>query len=442
MKVSYSLLAVTPFILQIASAVYVDTKLAPKTTFLNTETLSVEAPSTTILVKREAEPRKAIVNKAWLKDESERVHGTEQETPKPWIRTIYGTVKEVVTPYVVGGVTFAAKQPETTDGLEPWISLKNDGLPKTITPKLKNGKIANGFPDVSTYFQTATTVIHHQSMLQAHNLNEDDTVEEVLMVDEDDTYVKLSPLQRCTPDYYYKKGIANMELSDPFCSPRDHEKMRVGLTYFITWYSRYFEDVENVRFHYAFVNEKSHDKGFDKRDLFSDSLKDIDTEIEELSGNIDFKGAVHGAFYSSDWVSNKNGWFSLEVDKKWLNNKVYKKVVIAMQPDNVSDEEFSILDAPHLFATFQLRERIGKNTAEMRKLQDQAGTNDDVYYVIASIPTVVLIAVLFMYLFLYLNRSHRDLSHIKKPKRSRYGNQGKYNIPIALTDIHKPGKQS
>jgi hypothetical protein len=439
MKVQVPLLTSLALLGQFTEAVFVPPKIVPKTTFTNPE-LSISEP--TNIVKRNAEPKNAIVNKVWLKEESEKLHGTTSETPKPWLRTIYGTVVEVVTPYVVGGVTFAAPQPTSTDGLEPWISIKKDGLPKTIYPKLKNGKIQNGFPDVKTYYQTATTIVHEQKDLKAHNLNEGDTIEEVKMIDEDDTYVKLSPIQRCTPDYYYNKGIAGTEKSEPFCSPGDHQKMRVGATYFLTWYTRFFKDVEKVRFHYAYVNEKAHDKGFDKRDLLDQALKNVDAEIEELSGNIDYLGDIRGAFYSSNWIDNSNGWYSLEVDKKWLRNKVYKKVVIAIQPDSIPDEDFSILDAPHLFATFQLRESVGKNTHEMRKLRDQGGSNDDAYYIIASIPTMVLIAVFGMYFFLHLNRKHRDLSHIKKPKKSRFGNQGRYNIPVAATDIRKPGKQS
>lgn len=437
MKVSSALLPLLAFGAYLTDAIIVPTK----TTFINTD--SVLSEPTSDLVKRDAEPRKAIVNKEWLKEQSEKLYGTSSsEPPKPWIRTIYGTIVEVVTPYEVGGVTFAAPQPTSTDGLEPWISIKKDGLPKTITPKSKNGRIENGFPDVKTYYQTATTVVHHQKDLQAHNLGEDASIEVVRMIDEDDTYIKLSPIQRCTPDFYYKKGIANIDSSEPFCSPHDRQKMRVGLTYFLTWYTRYFEDTEKVRFHYAYVNEKAHDKGFDKRDLMKQALKDVDTEIEELSGNLEFQGDVHGAFYSSDWIDNSNGWYPIEVDQKWLKNKVYKKVMIAIQPDSIPDDEFSILEAPHVFATFQYRESVGKNTHEMRKLRDQGGSNDDAYYIIASIPTAVLVSVLFMYFFLHLNRKHRDLSHIRKPKKSRFGNEGRYNIPMAETDVRKPKKQS
>ncbi|KAG0675271.1 hypothetical protein C6P40_002057 [Pichia californica] len=446
MKLDFTLLAIVPLLIQISQAAYLGATIPPKTTFIDTQqqAFQTDLPThTDFLVKRnaEADAKKAIVNKDWLKAESERIYGKEEVLPKPWLRTIYGTIHEVVTPYVVGSITFAGPEAEETNSLKPWISIKKDGLPKTITPKLKNNVVVDGFPEVKTFFQTATTVTHHQKDLKAHNMKEDDTIEEVLMIDEDDTYIKLSPIQRCTPDYYYRKGVANVEISEPFCSPRDHQRMRVGATYFITWYSRFFKNVENVKFHYAYVNEKSHDKGFDKRDLIDLAIKKNDAEIIPQTGNIDFQGDVYGAFHSSEWVSNHNGWFPVDIDKKWLKGSVYKKVVIAMQADNVSDEDFSILDAPHFFATFQLRESIGKNTKEMRKLQDAAGTNDDVYYVIAAVPTCVMISVLFMYGFLYLNRKHRDLSHIRKPKKSRFGNVGKYNIPVALTDIKKPKKQ-
>lgn len=426
-------------ILDVISGARIDFQPPPKTTLINA---AIPIPEPTVLVKREPDGmKKAIVNKQWLKEESEKIHGTEEPLPKPWVRTIYETVVEVVTPYAVGGVTFATKPPVTTDGLEPWISIKKNGLPKTINPKLKNGKVANGFPDVKTYFQTETTITYHQKDLKAHNLKEDETVEEVKYIEEDDTYVKLSPIMRCTPDFYYKKGIAGTELSEPFCAPGDKEKFRVGATYFSTWYSRFFKDAENVRFHFAYVNEKSHDKGFKKRDLLDSAVKEVGVELEQLTGNIQFQGDVPGAFYSSEWISNERGWFAFEVDPKWLKGKVYKKVVISVQPDNVSDDEFDILNGAHFFGTFQLKESVGKNTKEMRKLQDQVGTNDDVYYVIAAMPTMVMLSVLFMYGFTYINRKHRDLSGIARPKRSKYGNQGKYNIPVALTDVSKPNKQ-
>ena len=62
---------------------------------------------------------------------------TTSEVPKPWLRTIYSTKKEIVTPTVIAGVTFSAKPQPTKDPLQPWISLDKQGLPKTIKPKMR-----------------------------------------------------------------------------------------------------------------------------------------------------------------------------------------------------------------------------------------------------------------------------------------------------------------
>ncbi|GMM29171.1 Psg1 protein [Martiniozyma asiatica (nom. inval.)] len=408
------------------------------------------------------EARKAVINKQWQKEQSEKLHGTSTEAlPGPWLRTIYGTVKEVVTPYAIGGVTFATRPPETTDSLQYWISLKNDGSPKTIKPKLKNGAVQNGYPDVGTYFQTATTVVHHQQDIQAHNLKEDDTIEEVILAEEDTTYISLSPLMRCTPDFYFKRGIANHDTSEPFCSPHDHEKMRVGRTYFLTWFTRFFENAEKVRVHYAYIKEDARQKGFDrafqKRDEASTNSeteilekrgflnKDIHgNPIKEVSAKLDkvdetTNGEVYGAFYSSEWFDSSRGFFPIEVQKEWLKGDVSRRVLMAIQPDTIDDEDFDLLESSHLYATFQLTESVGKNTKDMRKLRDQTGNDDDFYYVITAIPTIIAIVVFVVYIFFEFNKRNTDFSHIRKPKKSRYGNVGKYDLPIAMTDIHKPG---
>lgn len=401
-----------------------------------------------------ADPRRvAVVNKQWLKEQSEKLHGTTTEPlPGPWVRTIYETVKEVVTPYAIGDVVFATKPPEDPEkqSMNPWITLKKDGTPKTINPKMKNGKVANGFPDVKSHFKTATTIVHLQEDLQAHNLNEGDSHEEIQLIDEDSTYVSLSPIMRCTPDFYFKRGHANMDSSEPFCFPHDHQKFRLGKTYFMTWFSRYFENSEKVRIHFAYVRETGMNKGFDrsfkKRDLggflnadiHGAPTKDLKAELENISDDIKFKGAVPGAFYTSEWVNNDMGFFPIELQKEWLQGKHYKRVMMAIQPESVSDDEFDLLTSDHLYATFQLMESIGKNTKEMRKLRDQTGNDDDFYYVITAIPTIVAVTAFFAYLFVIINKKNLDFSHIKKPKRSKYGNQGKYDLPIAMTDIHKP----
>ncbi|KAH3681901.1 hypothetical protein WICPIJ_007133, partial [Wickerhamomyces pijperi] len=135
----------------------------------------------------------------------------------------------------------------------------------------------------------------------------------------------------------------------------------------------------------------------------------------------------------SDWIPNLDGYFPIEVDNEWLGDKQSKAILVAVQPDNVDDDEFDLIKSHHVTVHFQRRATVAKNSKVDKELQDRTGTNDDVYYIIMSVPTVVVLAVLGMYLFLYLNRKHRDFSHIRKPKRSRFGNQGKYNQVIAET---------
>lgn len=405
------------------------------------------------LAKRE--PRKVVVNKEWLKQQAANrkkqaiQHGEEVEdededdgVPPPWIRTIYDSIVEVVTPTVIAGVTFSTRPATTTEGTEWWISVKDDGSPKTIKPKLKNGQIKHGYPDVGTYFQTATTIVHKQEELKAHNLKQGDVMKEVVMIPEDDTYVQLSPLMRCTPDFYFKRGLGNMEESEPFCRPKDGRSLRVGKTYFLTWYSRFYNEAKNVRFHYAYVKEKLGDKGMVKRDGMARSpVKEVGDKVAELSstGNKHFHGEVAGSFYTSPWVLNDQGFIPIEVKKPWLHGHIYRQVLVAIQPDTISDDDFEILEAPHLILRFQLKESIGKNTKEMRHKMDMPGSSDDIYYVIMLIPTLVIVALFCMYVFVEMNRKHRDLSHLRLPRRSRYGNMGKYSTRYAETDFHKPG---
>ncbi|GME77111.1 unnamed protein product [Ambrosiozyma monospora] len=135
-------------------------------------------PTGSHLDKREARD-KAIVNKEYAQAQKEKLEGTKiEEAPRPWLRTIYGTIPEVVTPTVIGGVTFSTKPPATTDGLEPWVTIKKDGTPKTIKPKLKNGQLKNGKPDVKNYFKEQSTIIYSQEQLKAHNLKPGETHEE------------------------------------------------------------------------------------------------------------------------------------------------------------------------------------------------------------------------------------------------------------------------
>ncbi|ODV96198.1 hypothetical protein PACTADRAFT_33376 [Pachysolen tannophilus NRRL Y-2460] len=177
------------------------------------------------------EPIKEVIyNKDYLEQLDEKKKAEEEyevtEQPRSWIRTIYETKVEIVQPTVIAGVTFSAKPPESTNGLEPWISLNNAGVPKTVTPQAKNGNIKKGKPQYSTWFQTATTKIYDQKELKAHNMKEGSKFEEVIYLPEDETYVSLNPLIRCTPDNYYKKGKAKNILSQPFENMKTSSKYK------------------------------------------------------------------------------------------------------------------------------------------------------------------------------------------------------------------------
>ncbi|SCU90216.1 LAMI_0E01112g1_1 [Lachancea mirantina] len=319
---------------------------------------------------------------------------TSSEEIRPWMRTIYSTVKEVVTPTVIAGVTFSRKPLATPDPLEPWVSLNKEGLPKTIKPKIKNGRTENASPTYSTYFKTVSTKTFDYEELQAHNMDPNDVYEEEVFEDEDKTYVSLNPIIRCTPDRYLNKGLAKNVPSEPFCTPRENSELKVGKTYFVTWYTNFFrseltdETAEKVRIHLSYVREKSHEKGFGKRDM-------------------------RATFFSSEWIRNVDGLYPLEIYEEWLNGKYERKVVLSVQPSTIPDDEFNHLEHG-LLINIALGSRVFKKTKEQLALEDAGIMDDTWYYVALSIPTAVLIACVGMYFFLYLNRHNRDISDVRR----------------------------
>lgn len=369
-----------------------------------------------------------IVNKDYKKLQELKEKGTEAApVEKPWMRTIYGTVKEIVTPTVVAGVTFRAKPPATTDGLEPWISLKNDGSPKTIKPKMKNGLIKDKSPDYSTYFQTATTVRYTHEELKAHNMAEDEIYEEVSYIPEDLTYRLLNPVIRCTPQYYKNKGMGKSTTPEPFCFPRDNSRLYQDHTYFVTWYYPFFgDDVKNVKLHLSYVRESARQKGT-KREFVDDSPAILDKRsvVMEQGGSL---GKT--SFFTSEWMPKEEGMFALDVNPDWLDGEYYKKVLISLQPDTMSDDEFDHM-ANFIVVEFAQRARVAKGhqedikaTEERQKMKALYGDDWDVeegldyekYMIIITMPTCVVVAALLMYAFVWYNSRGHDLSFLKKVK--------------------------
>ncbi|SCU85726.1 LADA_0D09252g1_1 [Lachancea dasiensis] len=319
---------------------------------------------------------------------------TTSEIPKPWRRTIYSTQVEIVTPTVIAGVTLSAKPLATPDPLQPWISLDKFGNPKTIKPEIKKGRTANAQPDYSTYFKTAHTQTLSYEELKAHNMEPDEVLTEEYFEDEDPTYVSLNPIIRCTPNRYRNKGLAKDVSSEPFCTPYENVDWKVDHTYFITWFTRFFENpesdevAEKVRLHLFYVQEKSHEKGFKKRDLTA-------------------------SFFSSEWVENVDGLYPLEIIEEWLQSKYEKRVLLAIQPDYVSDQEFDPWSNGILLRII-MGPRVFKNTKQQLALQDAGISDDTWYYVALTMPTIVVVACVAMYFFLYLNKQHRDIRDIRQ----------------------------
>lgn len=319
---------------------------------------------------------------------------TTSEQPRPWRRTIYTTKIEIVTPTVIAGVTFSSNPGPTSNPLAPWISLNNKGEPKTIMPKLKDGRTINGSPTYSTYFQTAVTHTFSYEELKAHNMDKDEIYEEHIFLEEDKTYVSLNPLIRCTPDRYFNKGLSKDISSAPFCTPWENSEFKVDNTYFISWFTRFFsnetsgETIDKVRLHLSYVQEKMYDKGLTKRENFA-------------------------TFFSSEWINNVDGIYPLTILEDWLQNSYSRKAIVSIQPSHIPDDEFNPLDHG-VVVNIVLGSRVFKTTKDQMVLEDAGISNDNWYYVALTIPTIVLFAIVCMYFFLHLSKNHRDFTDIKR----------------------------
>lgn len=336
---------------------------------------------------------------------------TTSEEPKPWIRTVYSTKVEIVTPTVIGGVTFSAKPDPTPNPLKPWVSLNKDGRPKTIKPEIKNGHTKKGYPDYSTYFKTASIRTYSYEELKAHNMDPNDVYEEEVWIDEDQTYVGLNPIIRCTPNRYVNKKHDILE--GPFCTPRENSRFKVGNVYFVTWYTKFFEEpttgkvADKVRMHISYVREKAKEKGYIHR--------------RELPAT----------FYSSEWMDNLDGIHAVEPELDWLQGAYERRVVISVQPDYISDDEFDPLENGVLLHIIQPAKVI-KKTKEELKLEDAGISDETWYYVALTIPSLVVVALVGMYFFLHLNRKNRDFSDITNRELKK-----KHRVLGKVSDLHR-----
>lgn len=372
--------------------------------------------------------KEVVVNKEYKKlQDLKNGEATSSEPPKPWVRTIYKDKVEIVTPTIIAGVTISAKPPATTDGLEPWISLNNDGSPKTINPKMKNGVIKNKSPDYSTWFQEVKTVTYSHEELKAHNMEEDEVFVEETLIPEDLTYRLLHPIVRCTPDLYKMKGMAKDISPEPFCFPRDNSRLYMDKTYFVSWYYPFFKkDVKKVRLHLSYVKESLRQKGMKRED------QEPEADVSKRSVVMQKGGQLNkNSFYVSEWLAKEEGVLPITIIPEWFqDNQYYHKVLISLQPDNMSDDEFDHLDN-YVVVEMAKKAKVSKGTYLDLKEQDELnemkaiygdsydieeGMDFDTYVTIVTLPTCVLVAAILMYLLVMYNKRQYDLSFLKNVK--------------------------
>ncbi|KAL6947187.1 hypothetical protein ACO0QE_002062 [Hanseniaspora vineae] len=333
---------------------------------------------------------------------------TTTEVLKPWVRTITQptrTFNEVVTPTVIAGVTFSTKPPVSTDPLQPWVSLNKLGEPKTIRPQIKNGRTKNASPTYSTYFGNVyTTTRSYEELGKPHNMDPNDVHEEEIYEDEDKTYVSLNPIIRCIPPRYFNKGLGKNIDSAPFCTPRENSELKVDHTYFVTWYTRFFttpneedplrdDQVQKVRIHLSYVHESAHEKGVKKRA----------NEFHEAT------------FFVSEWLKNVDGVYPLTIDKEWLQGEYERKVLMSIQPESISDEDFHPLMEEVNPLTFRiiLGSRVFKTSKNAIDLEHASNKHKPIWYIIMGTPCIVAVAVFGMYIFIKVNSRYRDFSDVK-----------------------------
>ncbi|XBW36925.1 hypothetical protein QEN19_002504 [Hanseniaspora menglaensis] len=371
----------------------------------------------------------------------------------PWIRTIDLTTTTIitrVTPEVISLntkdiITISAKPTTTMDQLKSqlrhWVSIKKDGLPKTVKPKLANGhEVKNGGYDLinySTYFMTEKTItLSYEEMGKPKGMKPDEKHIETIKEFEDPSYEwDLNPIMRCFPENFnkmnpknqivYKQDKNNKDFetnvqltSEPFCAPKENTVWKMDKTYFTHWYYKFFYDTvneeyaEKVKIHLTYITESYKDQGMNKRGFAED---------EQLS------------FWSSDWISNKQGYFPIYIDQAFLKDDYEEKILLTIQPDYMSDAEFHPLMSelnPVKLSIIRGNKIVKQNGDDLEfkhwgteKQYSKYGHGKTILEIIIIIPTVVFVAFIVMFIFVKINSKNRDFSSIKKFKGSKLKNK-------------------
>ncbi|KAK9320334.1 hypothetical protein V1517DRAFT_264581 [Lipomyces orientalis] len=316
----------------------------------------------------------------------------EAKTPgiyplRPWTRTAPSGTKETVTPFVVEGITMSPRPPVVTPtAAVPWISLKNNGAPVTIKPKIKNGYTEKASPTYGTWFAEETGAMEaDSSSTGADDAEEGVAAKETKVLKTvmngryyEGEFERLNPVVRCTPERYLEHGDL-----EPFCSPASNSELLSGHAYFVTWYSRYF-NATKVRI----------------------SLLDYDTlsitSPSAIHDNSVEKNLKEFAFFTSEWVDNELGYYILDIDPKWVGKSFSKAVYIHLEsPAEAADD----LDVQHVPLV-----KLLKGPKAMRSSKQRY--EEQTLEMAATIPLCVLVFCGFLAAFHFCTRKSRKIGNV------------------------------
>lgn len=351
---------------------------------------------------------------------------------KPWIRTRTlpsTTITQLVTPTIWGGVTFSASPRTHSKVPLPWLSLDKEGQIKTISPKVKNGVTQNLSPNYGTWFDDVVTeTVNLKTKME--NVKEDTHHVQIEHVHEDTTDRELNPIIRCTPDRYFKKKRrAKRVSSQPFCTPREGARFFLDSTYWISWYTKYFKDVEKVRLHLAYVSLNKYGK-VGKRDFIPGDNYDQQQEEQNVQEHELFKRDTEQAFWTSEWISNLDGVFPLEITEDMFEGMPVQDIMLTIQPEDVPDEDFSLITNGTYIKLY--RQPI-KGTGEkkipqlpnlgkkFRNEDEGDGSTDSVMYLALTIPTILVVVFVVLMMLNMLFRRNRTWKSVRI-KSKRKGN--------------------
>ncbi|KAK9370085.1 hypothetical protein V1509DRAFT_645305 [Lipomyces kononenkoae] len=320
----------------------------------------------------------------------------EAKTPgiyplRPWTRTAPIGTKETVTPFIVEGITISPRPAVVTPTVAvPWISLKNNGAPVTIRPKVKYGYTENASPTYCTWFaeETGTGIVTSD---EVGNSTTTSFAEESAVPQETNApktvmngryyegeFERLNPIIRCTPERYLEQG----DLA-PFCSPASSSELLSEHAYFVTWYSRHFNST-TVRINLL---------EYDTLSITSPSAihdNSVEQNLKEF------------AFFTSEWVDNELGYYILEIDPKWIGKTFSKSVYIHIESPAEAADDLDVARTPLV--------TLMKGPKAMRSSPQRY--EEQTLEMAATIPLCVLVFCVFLVAFHFCTRKSRKIGNI------------------------------